>query len=578
MKKFTIIILTLLALTAWAGISAAEPAQLGVPLDDLTVLANYAPENVPFFAAIRTDDAYIDELDGLLASLIDKLPPDTAPPEYSSLRDLLNAAFAEGTDGAMSFDEDARPWLGDTIAVFVPSLEVLMGGADLPVVMGATITDQAALNDFVGAVLEDALANQYYQRIEREDGSILYQGTFFSSPSVLILEDAVFVGILDDEMRPLVLPGQDRVKLSLTSPFRDAMDALPEDHYNAVLYTDIVDGIRRFGPMFTMQLPPELQGMFDASEIADMLGQQAVGLVTLQDRSLVMDVVSTGDMGMVSSPLDPDFLAHVPADTALLLQNNGLADQVRYLLGLLDKADDLLTDLGVYPLEDAGPFANLQLHHLGTFLKLSFEGSTGLDFDTTLDWMNGDHALFVSLPTGAEPVFGFDMGFSVQSGLVMATDNPGETAAYVEALAGVAADMFTTATYEDGLVNIPLGDLISKPELGNIAVGSNQDVIAAGDRQAVEFALNPGDQSITSTPTFTFEQGVFLPETGFLAYIDLAPVRAALTAFYEANPDQVRTKEAAGLRSLLSMFDTASITATCDDTGGKIRFSLTLGE
>lgn len=574
MKKFAIIILTLLALTALAGISAAEPAQQGAPLDDLTVLANYAPDGVPFFAAMRTDDGYIDQLDGLLASLIAKLPPDEMPMEMTSLRDVLNMVLAEGSDGALSFDADVRPWLGNSAAVFVPSLEAILGGSDFPVVIGATITDQAAANDLIAMLMEEAVEAQYYQVIEGDDGSILYQGAFFSTPSILILKDALFIGILDDDLGPLVLPGQDKVKLAQTGAFGDAMDALPEDDYNIVLYLNLVDAIRRFGPMFTMELPPELQGLFDANDIATMLGQQVVGLTAIQGRSLVVDMVSTGETDMMVQPLDPNFLAHVPADTALLLHQNGLGDQVRYLLGLLDAADELLTDFGVYPLEDAGPFANLQLHHIGTFFQLSFEGTTGLDFDTTLDWMNGDHAMFVSLPTGAEPIFGMELGFDIVSGMVMATDNPGETSAFVQSLADMAADMYATASYDGGLLNISLGDLISMPELGNIAVGSNDSVIAAGNRSAVDFALKPGDASIMSTPTFMFEQGTFLPDANFLAYIDLAPVRAALTAFFEANPEEVRADEVAGMRSLLSMFDTASITAS----GDAMRFSLTLGQ
>ena len=575
MKKSLILTLALLALlVAFAGSATAE----GAPVNDLTTLANYAPDSAPFFFAMRTDPAFITELDAMLARLTSKLPPEAKLPPGFGLDMLLNEFVKDVVDEDISFDELVRPWAGNTMAVYIPSVEAVMMNRELPLFIGIEITDKSGAEAFVDALLGDETAEGYYEVTVREDGVIVYNASSVYDPSVIITTDALFFGLFSDDLDELVLPGEDRVKLGLTGAFQDALAALPAGGYHAVAYLDLTDAVNTLVPQIARELPPALADLLDPVEIMDRLGQQAVGLTVLQERSLVLDVIHTGTVDMPGSPLNLDFLRHVPADTALLAQNNGFADAVRHWLDMLDQLDDMLTDMGEFPLEDAGPFANFRFSHLGTFMQLSFEGSTGLNFDKTLNWMNEDVAMFLSLPTGSNPMFGVDPGFGLEYGLVVATNSPAETTDYIAALNDAMTEMYSATRFENDMMIVPLGDLISMPELANIAVGSNDEVLAAGVKSSVAFALNPGTENIATTPTFMFEQGAFLPDTSVLLYADLAPVRAAFDAFASANPDLVDPVEADGLRMLLSFFDTASITAVYAETGGKIRFSLTMGE
>jgi len=116
------------------------------------------------------------------------------------------------------------------------------------------------------------------------------------------------------------------------------------------------------------------------------------------------------------APLDPEFLRHVPANVAFLAHANGLADDIRLVFDLLERADDLLTQAGIFPLEDAGPFNHFKLSHLAAFVRLSFEGTFQQDFEETLGWLNGDYALFGGPVTNTESPLERLLGFQMEEG------------------------------------------------------------------------------------------------------------------------------------------------------------------
>jgi len=93
----------------------------------------------------------------------------------------------------------------------------------------------------------------------------------------------------------------------------------------------------------------------------------------------------------------------------------------------LERADDLLTQAGVLPLENAGPFNHFKLSHLAAFVRLSFEGTFQQDFEETLGWLNGDYALFGGPVTNTESRLSSFLGFQMEEGFVLATDNPDAT-------------------------------------------------------------------------------------------------------------------------------------------------------
>jgi hypothetical protein len=263
-----------------------------------------------------------------------------------------------------------------------------------------------------------------------------------------------------------------------------------------------------------------------------------------------------------------------PADTAFVFAGNGIGSSIQMALDSLYELDALLKEQGVLPIPDAGPFSNLGPDDLATFLTLSFEGSTGLDLQETLAWMNGDFALYSGLSVSE----GGLLGVAPQAGFALATDNPSATAGLVSAIARMALESFSAATFEDGTLTVPFGALFSMPELGSISVTSTGDYFLAGTTDAVNFALSPDGASLSQADAFTFDQSLFLPDTMALAYVNIAPLRGALASFAQANPTAINRSDLEALQTALGLADSMSISAHSDGETSAARFTITLGE
>ncbi len=577
MKKLLIVLALLLV--GLIGVSAQ-----GQELDELTAMAAYAPQDSAFFAAVRTDDGYIDTWDALIADVVAKLPEGAVPPEGVAVRDLLTQLFfpprydyeaSEMVTPEETFVDDVRPWLGDTVAIYLVSVNALLMGGDEqpPLVIAVDITDMATADAFVNNSLAEDIEEGSYTREEQAGGNITYMPSYTGEAEFMVTEEVLFIGL--DIERNIVMPGDDLVNLGQTETFQSAVNALPEDAYNVLVYVDAAQAVDTLGTLAMFMADPEMIEGIDFDAIAESAGQIAGGLVIVDGRSLVADFASTAEMMAESAPLDLALLDRVPADSALLIQDNGLGDVVLAVLDLLEMADTMLVEMGILPLEELGPLSPLGPADLATFIRLSFEGSTGVNLDDLLAAMNGDFAVYLRLPVfeGENSLLNM-LGFNVENGMVMAIDDPELIAEYVAATADQVLDMFNNATFEDGTLVLPLGDLLSMPEIGAVAWVSDDSVLASGSLSSVEFALAPSGDSIRSTDTYAYESALFLPETSTVWYIDMVPVRRIFEAFVEANPDMVTVEDTVIANTLLSIFDTSSITAT--DTA--LRLTLTLGE
>jgi len=160
--------------------------------------------------------------------------------EVPAVRDLLTELFFpprwDSDAGEMvtpeeTFAGDVRPWLGNSVAVFLPSFDPMMsGGVDMPIVVAAQITDQAGADEFLSIAMPDIM--ELYERVE-QDGTIVYRAS--SSDAAFVVTDNV---LLAGMVNSVVLPGADAVNLLETGQFRNTLAGLPEDAYNIVVYTD----------------------------------------------------------------------------------------------------------------------------------------------------------------------------------------------------------------------------------------------------------------------------------------------------------------------------------------------------
>jgi hypothetical protein len=442
-------------------------------------------------------------------------------------------------------------------------------------VIGAQITDRAAAETFIAQGIED---EGEYTTTETETATIYESSTLFN-PSFIITDDAIFLGSFENGLSRLVAPNADAVRLNITDDFNDTLAALPESDYSAVAYIDPADAIDVIldSASFELgQLENQLGMDLNLDNLSDAVGKWAVGLTILQDRVLTMDIAQRGEMMMAMeyAPINLGLLDLAPADTAFLISGNGIGSSIQMALDSLNHLDALLKEQGVLPIPDAGPFSNLGPDDLATFLTLSFEGSTGLDLQETLAWMNGDFAVYSGLSVSE----GGLLGVAPQAGVALSTDNPSATAGLVSAIARMALESFSAATFEDGTLTVPLGALFSMPELGSLSMTSTDDYFLAGTTDAVNFALSGDGASLSQADAFAFDQSLFLPDTMALAYVNFAPLRGALASFAQANPNAIRRDDLEMSQAMLGLIDSMSITATVGDETSAARFTITLGE
>src|SRR5688572_10412527 len=93
-----------------------------MPTDDLVSLARYFPDDTAVFFSVRTDDAFIDELDNLMALVGGNLPEGSMPP--MTLRESLDDLIQQQYGLNESFDTTIRSWLGDTTAFGAVNFDV----------------------------------------------------------------------------------------------------------------------------------------------------------------------------------------------------------------------------------------------------------------------------------------------------------------------------------------------------------------------------------------------------------------------------------------------------------------------
>jgi len=569
MKKL-ILLMLVLALTAVAGTA------LATPVDELTAPAEYFPEDSFFFAVIRTDAGYIETLDGVLSSVLDKFPQDQLPPD-ANLNFLLDEAVSDFTDKPEStFADDVRPWLGDWVAAGVTSVEAAESPNGLTFIID--IADRDAAAAFLEAELvADTGGFSYYDMIELEDGTLEFLSEYSIDPVVRLMEDKLLIGdaVWLDELVGIATDGP---ALSESEDFAAATAALPQDDYNIIAYVDTEPIITVIADEFEAN-PPQGFPSINLGDYTEALGQVAVGFTILEGRSLTIDLANTGGelvAEMTATPIDLSLLERLSDQTSLVIQGSGLGGQVQKLIDGLYALDATLKEEGVLPIPDVSGFlADFGTDDIAAFLQLTIEGTYRIDLEETLAWMNGDTVL----SAGARLDDASPVGVVPEFGLLMTTDNPDATAEFVENVTEHIANVFAPTTFEDGVGTIPLGALVSMPELASITLASNDDFLMFGTTDTVNFAIEPGDASVLDTDNYAYESGLFLEGTYTLFYINGAPLRDTANELIASGiiPD-VSAEDAEIIDGLMRIFESSSITATLEDGVSRSRITLTLGE
>jgi len=575
MKRLIAILVLLLALSA-AGVLAA-PVENGQPLDELTALAQYAPAETPLFAVIRTDDDYFAALDGLIEQVSAQLPPGMVPP--LTVTDLLNEALFPGSEPDENFEAVFAPWLGDSIAVYLASFEAFFFGSESPIVVAADVADTDAAIAFIE---EEAIigwdGEPTHKRVDGEDGVIIYEPLEIWDPLFALTGDTLLVA---DEplMRRVVLPllAGDGLTLAGSDAFSGMMDAMPADGYNILAYINPQEPAEILMSLLPMALEPDMV----PAELPDMvaaLGQLGVGFTLVDGRALVVDIASTAQMESGSQPLDLSLLENVPANTPLVIESSGLGTFLGGALDALDALDVFLRETGILPLDLDGFMLDVGPGDLGTFIRFSVEGMTGISLEDALSALDGDMVSYLRLaaidddaPLALDNLRGISMS-------LLRTENPDGMSALLDTAARRAQNALSAATYADGMLTLPMNNFLDMPGMEALTISLEDDLLIAAPASEVEALLAGLDANLTGTDAYAFESALFLPDATALLYLDMGPLRDVAAGLIAAEGDAIPPQDAEMLLALLGLLDTSSITTAHGDGSQAIRLTLTLSE
>jgi len=485
---------------------------------DVTTGADFMPADTVLYASIRTDQGYIETLDGVLNGLYAQvqaaLPPELAS-ELPPVENPVSLALLEGTQGEF---ENIRPWLGEEVAIGVGG--DLSGETDPGVVLFVSITDRAAALAYLemNMNLEDVTTSEAdgYTIIVDNDG----EGALAANDTQVIITN-----------KPDLLPTTLDATLAGSDAFSKAVSSLPAESYNIMVYADgarLVDLAQSaaltdaFVDPATLDLLADLQGN---------VGTLALGATILDGDTLTIDLSQQATVEMFAGvePLSNNFVASLP-EVDLLIHANDLNGQVTTAL-------DGVGALAEEEAADGTPVQTVDqiLDQLNGLMLMTL----GIDFTTdTVGWMTGDYALYIdyqpvapgepSLITAiTDPATAAELdSLGIEIGFVTETTDLAAANAVVDAMEtvlqdpGAAESGITTAREDIGGANALVISL-EQPGLPiqQAVIGANESVFVLGTRASAE-AILTGAGGFTDNALVQDATNYLLDQASSVWYLD----------------------------------------------------------
>ena len=337
-------------------------------------MSRHFTADTQLFFSIRTDDGYIEALDGVLSKVTRTLGENGLPVPPVSLAALLAANdFGNGITYA-----DIRAWLGDYAALGLGNLGLAINdpnnafnNGEAPFSLVVAIKDKAAAVAF----FERLIPPDNLKKSELGDYTIFADSTGDTSFILAVGSEVMVITNRRDE-----LPGVSRVAtLDSREDFQEALRRLPAPSYNILAYADG----NAFLDATLDQLPPDQLSLLEAQGNGrGTLGSIAFGAIILEGRTLAIDFVQQSRVIVDASfaPLSADFLSLLPSSVDALFAANNLSASIETGLASVDLAAQQLGDPGV---------------------RRQLEGALsalGIDLEQdVLSWTTGGYALLFGL-------------------------------------------------------------------------------------------------------------------------------------------------------------------------------------
>ncbi len=587
MQRLTILLLLVGLGVGMMPVSLAQ--EEAFPLDDLTVLAGYFPESAPIFGAMRTDDAYIDALDEVLAQF-SALTPQA--PELSLRAELDRMA----QDADSDFDTLVRSWLGDTAAFAIT--ETSLRGAHSGMI-AVSVTDRKAAERLLDETIDEAQA----EKVEEENYTQWTMDTFGENSQVhLILRDDVLLYFTDyahaQAPPPLDGPG---APLSESLDFEATLRLLPGKGYDIAWYLNTQALVPLFKAM-TKRRPAADQMMPIFNKLAEARGSYAVGMALLDSRALTVDIVGTWadtdaleaagfTLARAMAPVDLDFAEHVPAGAPLVVLGSELGSDAQMAFDNMRALDAWMEAEGITlaPPRAQSIFEGVDFGDLIAFVTLTYRGMTGLDLEEDIfPLMDGANALFLRFGEGVCELMPGAYIPQIDAAYIIETTDADKLQSIMDTIAEVLeqnAVKFVEETM-DGARAIIVPTMPVSMELSQLDVvfGAKDGLYAFGTRGGVAFGLNPTEDTLITDPAFTAAQAYMLPGAHTIAYMNTGALLTAVddletVALAEAYDEARVRRDFDQLRTLLGLFESGTITQVTNDNGDDlVRLVLTLAE
>lgn len=588
MRRFIVI----LALIAVLLATIAAPVS-AVPVSDLTALARYMPSGTEMLIASRTDDGFIETLDSVLARLGEVVPSVTSGGNLSQALEQVSSTFPGDGD---TYDTVFGPWLGDTIAMGIISLDPVLDDKsdnddDVRVIVAVEHTSREAAVTFFSQALElDTDSSPDYEVVDEGAYTLFVPNSSFN-PIVFVDDSVLLVTNANDDA---VSFGSLEQSLATDALFTDAIAQLPLTDYNVLVYQDVpalfnsllttmrmaddsIMGMTGFG----ISNADAFVEMFDG--LGDAYGGLAWGFTILDGRSLVMDIGMQVDvaalneispeMSLTYGPLNLDFARYIPAGTPLVIHGANLASVIQSGLANVGTQMEMMGE-------------EMDAEQLQAQINLGIQGFLGMPADEAFAWMTGDYALVLGVSPALGDVrsesdlmnlsvFPVDFGF-----IVDASGNPEAAQEFASGLTN-SLTLFSGSAGDD--VQITQEEIagttatvirISAPDLPmpiELVIGANENVFVLGTPDVAEAAF-AGDGGLPSDAQFVEALSYALPNPSSLAY--------AAGAGLQPLADLVRTFDRSsgeGFQAFVSLLSSSSVSVTTDNASQyQVRAVITL--
>ncbi|MGB1287455.1 MAG: DUF3352 domain-containing protein [Aggregatilineales bacterium] len=565
---FFVILLFLGVVGAGAYFVVLPQLALDIPLPGLNIagnnpsetLAEQFPADTVAYARLRTDDAYIQQLDNL--QLFEGLPIDGLP-EGMSIAGLLDMAIGDMMPGE-TFATAIRPWLGDNAAVGLFNADVLFDAVsdnDNQAGIAAVIQIQskADATAFFDTMMQGAITPT------EDSGYTVY--TIAPSPEapIILLNDSRMI-ITTAAGRAMMMA--EGAKLNSTALFNETAAMLPADNYNILIYAD-TSRIQR-GVFNSMRgtLPTEQQSLINA--VIDFAGQQAIGFTIQDERSLIIDVVqNAGDTTTLRTEGITLVGASTPVNTALLNRIPGNAgavfavSDVRAVYHLMTENAEEITML-------QGQDAQMVTQPITELSGMLASAGLNLDEDI-LSWLNGTTVIY-SVYDMPQPDAAALYALNLDAGLMIEATDPAKAQNLVDVLAMQLTETGAPIMREDIgganaiVLEIPETQLTPPVEL---VIGANDAVFVIGTRAATTPVL-VGDGNFVGSAGYLQAAPYLLSDAKSIAYLDTQGATLIADVMSSSSPQ-------VSYRALAERLASSSISTTGDiDANSMIRLVLTL--